>query len=320
VSRVLVTGGSGFIGSNMVQFYLDKGIEVLNVDIAEPRNKFHIDVWENCDILDSASLSRTVQSYSPDTIIHLAARTDLDGLDVNDYAANTVGVKNIIDAINNTEKVTNAVFASSMLVCRIGYIPKRINEYVPSIAYGESKVIGEKYVYNSLRSDLNTVIIRPTSIWGPWFAKPYRDFFDIIKKGHYIHPSGINTIRSYGFVLNTVHQIYMLSKLKFDISEMFYLCDYNPTEIRNWAEIIRSKFGVRNIIEMPLDYIKTAAVFGDILGLFTIPFPINSFRLKNMLTNVVFNTKRLEKVCGQLPYTLDDGVLLTIDWINKIEK
>jgi len=98
---------------------------------------------------------------------------------------------------------------------------------------------------------------------------------------------------------------------------MFYLCDYIPTEICQWAEKIKYEFDSRNIIKMPLDYIKIAAIFGDVLNLLTIPFPINSFRLKNMLTNVVFNTDQLEKVCGQIPYTLDDGVSLTTNWINN---
>ena len=51
--RVLVTGGSGFIGTNLIeQLSTADNVEILNVDIAKPRNEKHNVFWRNVDIVD----------------------------------------------------------------------------------------------------------------------------------------------------------------------------------------------------------------------------------------------------------------------------
>lgn len=54
--RILVTGGSGFIGTNLVDYYLSKGEEVINFNIAPPKNAQHKPYWRKVDILDSVAL------------------------------------------------------------------------------------------------------------------------------------------------------------------------------------------------------------------------------------------------------------------------
>jgi nucleoside-diphosphate-sugar epimerase len=76
--RLLVTGGSGFIGTNVIDFYLAKDIEVLNIDKEAPRNKHHQHLWKRVDILDMSSLEQTILAFSPTHVFHMAARTDLD--------------------------------------------------------------------------------------------------------------------------------------------------------------------------------------------------------------------------------------------------
>ena len=112
---------------------------------------------------------------------------------------------NIIEAINKINTVKFIIFASSMLVCRLGYQPNNSNDYCPDTVYGESKVIGERIVRESSLT-VPWTIVRPTSIWGPWFDIPYRSFFDTVHKGLYFHPSGLRVKRSYGFVLNVIYQ------------------------------------------------------------------------------------------------------------------
>lgn len=38
-----------------------------------------------------------------------------------------------------------------------------------------------------------------------------------------------------------------------------------------------------------------------------------------MITNMVYNTSELETICGELPYSLEEGVDITLEWINKKE-
>ena len=98
MDKVFITGGSGFIGTNLVQYFLDRDMRVLNYDIRPPRNKLHADYWHRADILDRSALLKAVQDFNPDYIFHMAARTDLNGVHIDDYAANIQGVSNMVEA------------------------------------------------------------------------------------------------------------------------------------------------------------------------------------------------------------------------------
>ena len=139
--------------------------------------------------MDGDALRSIFASFRPELVIHLAAKTVLDErANLTHFAANIQGVQNMIDAIQSAGSVERTFFASSRLVCRLGYMPKGDIDYQPSTLYGLSKVRGEQLV-RAAPSGLGTwTILRPTGIWGPWFGAPYRDFFNSIRHGRYVHP------------------------------------------------------------------------------------------------------------------------------------
>lgn len=319
--KVLVTGGSGFIGTNVIEDLIKKGFEVINIDIAEPKKQSHRDIWKKVDIRDYDALVKIFIDFAPEYVLHLAARTDLDGEKLEDYDSNILGVKYILDCCEKITSIKKIVITSSMLICKVGYQPRDQFDYAPSTLYGESKVETERQVWER---DLNIdwAIIRPTSIWGPWFGVPYRDFFDLVMKKRYIHLGNKECTKTYGFIGNSVYQI---EEILFNDNmdkeyKVFYIGDYSPYPIGKWADEIAEELDYR-ILKIPYIFFIFAAVFGDILKKFGISFPMTSFRLKNMTTDNIVDMSKTKKVAENLPYSRKEGIKITLQWMktNKTE-
>lgn len=318
--RILVTGGSGFIGTNLVEFFTSRGDEVLSFDIASPRNHDHYSFWQPGDMLDGVGLRSVVHDFSPEFIFHMAARTDLGGRSVDDYAANTVGVENLIAAVEGATSLRRLIFASSRLVCRIGYAPKDEFDYCPTTPYGESKVIGEKLVRDAIsRLPCPALIVRPTSIWGPWFDVPYKTFFLTIAHGRYVHPGSARILKSFGFIGNSIHELERLMVAPADIvdGKMFYLADYPPIDVAVMANSIQRFLGIKPIKTVPVGLLRPVAWAGDFLkALGWRNPPLTSFRLDNLLTPMVHDLEPLRTVVGALPYSMEEGARITVDWLR----
>jgi len=186
--KVLVTGGSGFIGTNLVGYYLSKGAEVVNLDIAPPKNLEHKSFWKKVDILDSEGLRAAIVNFSPSHIINLAAHTGTTdrGKTLEHYAANFRGVRNLMEITRDMHSLERIIFTSSMLVCRNGYQPESETDYCPDTLYGQSKMLGETIIRQGGELPFSWAIVRPTGIWGPWFGVPYNTLFKVIQRGLYL--------------------------------------------------------------------------------------------------------------------------------------
>jgi nucleoside-diphosphate-sugar epimerase len=240
------------------------------------------------------------------------------------YAANIDGVANVIEAIRSTPTVKRVTFVSSQLVCRIGYAPKHDGDYQPSTLYGQSKVISEQLVRTADEIGSATwTIVRPTSLWGPWFGVPYKQFFTAIARGHYVHPQGVTIFKQWGYVGNAAFQLWALSLASAERvhKQTFYLADYEPVDLGAFANKVQTAFGSRPIRRVPAGILKAAAVVGDVaqkLG-WRAP-PLTSFRYQNIVTPEIQDLDSLEEVVGPLPYTVDQGIEITIDWLKEQQR
>lgn len=317
MNKILITGSSGFIGINLLQFYMSKGFKAINIDKSLPKRKENLKSWKKINILDFNSLKLEIQLFQPDFVIHLAARTDLNGKILNDYDSNTIGTKNLIEILNQTPSVKRVIFTSSMLVCKPGYIPKHPNDYASSTVYGESKVLMEKIIRESSHY-YEWCIVRPTSIWGPGFGEPYRNFFDMVLNKRYFHIGNKSCTKTYGYIENLIYQIDSILNAPVEKiqANVFYLGDYEPTNIHSWANEIASEIGIR-IKTIPYSIIKLAALGGDLLKLFGVKFPMTLFRLKNMTTNNVVDLSNTKEIAPNLPISRIEGIRTTLSWLKE---
>lgn len=319
--KILVTGGSGFIGTNYIELLLKYGkAEFINIDIRPPRNSAHNSLWQECDLLDASRLKKIIADFSPTHVVHLAAKTGLDEKILSDFAANMEGVENLLLAIGKAPAVERVIFTSSLLVCRMGYVPKHDTDYQPTTLYGKSKVRGEQIVRAAENLSYAWTIIRPISIWGPWGEEPYKNFFKAIAQGWYFHIGSGHYKRSLGYVGNAIHQIHqiLLAPIEKIDSKTMYVADDRSTDLFNLANTIRRTVGARNIFRVPLRMAKLTAKFGDIckvMGWQNVP--LTSFRVKNILTEYVFDMRPIMEISAPLPYDLKSGVEQTVQWLRK---
>lgn len=319
--KILITGGSGFIGTNFIESCLNQGISFVNVDWNPPLNPAHTPYWKECDILDQAKLQEIFSSYQPTAVVHLAARVDteihdLEG-DLNEYIQNTEGTKNVLACIKQTPGVEKAIITSTMFVCEPGYMPKHDLDYKPFTLYGVSKMLSEQYTREA-DLDCTWTIIRPTTIWGPWCVR-YRDaMFKVMRKGLYFHPDKKDVYRSYGYVKNVVWQIeQMLSAPKEKVHQQVFYVGDEPFNLLEWVKCVSKELTGKPVRIVPTPFVKGIALTGDILKKLKVPFPITSTRFNSMVQDYLTPTDKTIQTFGKAPYSMEMGVKEIVAWYDS---
>ena len=176
---ILVSGGSGFIGSNLVDLLIKEGHEVVVVDnlstgLIENENDkatyFHMDITNF--IRKPEIFENILQKKNIDTVYHLAASADVSlSLDHPEkvYEINLLSSISIVNICTKFD-IKNFVFASTSAVYgEPTYLP--VDEEHPSFPispYGLTKLAFEQYLqYLSTISDNSYVIFRLPNVYGP---------------------------------------------------------------------------------------------------------------------------------------------------------
>jgi nucleoside-diphosphate-sugar epimerase len=318
--KLLITGGSGFIGTNAIDVFSSNGITISNFSLHPPLKSEHKQYWVQGDILDAGATKAAFEKFQPKWVLHLAARAECDENTTVEkgYRVNTEGTQNVLDAIRATPSAERVIITSSQFVCGPGPLPKNDADYFPATVYGESKAISEKLT-RAANLPITWTIIRPTNIWGPWHMRYRREFWRVVKRGLYIHPGHQPVIRCYGYVKNVVDQIRKIFEAPRNLvhGRTIYLGD-RPTNLFDWVNGFSKELTGREVRVVPRALMRTLALVGDIPTRLTgKAFLINSSRLRSMTTD--YNTPIAETfdLLGENPYSLEDGVRETVDWLRS---
>jgi nucleoside-diphosphate-sugar epimerase len=186
MKNVLITGGLGFIGHNVVAKLEDLGHDVLIIDnmtnygiIPEDEMDYLIDertkkIYSVCspyDIENAGAIDRTFDSYKPDIVIHMASFPRQKVVNANPaLGARTMmeGLFNLCEASkrNNVEKFV--YISSSMVYGDFADDVTEDAECKPQGQYGIMKLAGEWIVKDYSRRDcFNHTIVRPSAVYGP---------------------------------------------------------------------------------------------------------------------------------------------------------
>ncbi|HEX8099229.1 MAG TPA: NAD-dependent epimerase/dehydratase family protein [Actinomycetota bacterium] len=172
--RVLVTGGAGFVGSNLVAYLLERGHDVVvldNLSAGARPDWWADDGRPECvegSIEDEAAVRRAVDGV--DGVVHLAARPGVaDSVDRPDldFQVNVLGTFTVFDAARQAG-VSTFVFASSGAVLAAAEPPLREEMApAPKSPYGASKLYGEGIAAAGEAYGMAGVALRFSNVYGP---------------------------------------------------------------------------------------------------------------------------------------------------------
>jgi UDP-glucose 4-epimerase len=185
--RLLITGGAGCLGSNLIERYFSQGHEICVIDNFTTGKRevvpeqLGLQVVEG-SIADEELVSRTFVEFEPTHVIHSAAAYKDPGNWVEDVATNVQGTVHVAKAAltHGVERFVN--FQTALCYGRPKTVPIPIDHpTIPFTSYGISKTAGEAYL---LQSGLPVVSLRLANVCGPRLAiGPIPTFYKRLKAG-----------------------------------------------------------------------------------------------------------------------------------------
>lgn len=186
--RVLLAGGCGFVGCHLTRALVDRGMEVLTVDVIPlpPTMTPYVNrvQYQKADLSNASEMAKVLQSFKPDIVVSIAGwgMSTFDMLNPKCWAVNYEGTRNLLQACID-HNVSRFVFTSTYNVVYCGREIADGDESYPYAAdadhvdeYSKSKTWAERYVLernnttlpdsSCANSKLITAAIRPGAIYG----------------------------------------------------------------------------------------------------------------------------------------------------------
>jgi nucleoside-diphosphate-sugar epimerase len=183
--RILITGGAGCLGSNLVEHFFPKGYELCVIDNFATGKKEVIPEQERLkvvegDISDELLIEKAFYDFQPEYVIHSAAAYKDPSDWIEDSKTNVLGTINVVKSSVKFEVKRLINFQTALCYGRPNQVPIPVNHSTkPFTSYGISKTAGETYLINS---DLPTTSLRLANICGPRLAiGPIPTFYKRLK-------------------------------------------------------------------------------------------------------------------------------------------
>jgi len=313
--RVLVTGGTGFIGSALIQVLADRGYKIKAatrqpVLAVENERVSNITVGSIDDSTHWADALKDI-----DVVVHLAARVHvMEDKAVNPLDAyrkvNSKGTRHLAQSAAHAG-VRRFVFLSTVKVngeerpCAY----KEENAPAPADAYGASKEEAEQALRSvAAGTGMECVILRPPLVYGPGVKANFRSLLGVVERNIPLPLAGVRNQRSLIYLGNLVDSI---------IECMTHPAAANQTYLVSDGRDLSTPELIRAIAAS----LKTRCML--------FPFPVSFLKIAGKLTGKVRIVKRLlgslsvdiskikRELAWQPPYSVESGLRHTAKWYKE---
>ncbi|MHC4419662.1 MAG: NAD-dependent epimerase/dehydratase family protein [Planctomycetota bacterium] len=299
--RAFVTGGAGFIGSHLVDLLRAEGHGVVillkpgeaTTHLAPEAETVTADIMDRDALLDVTPPC--------DVVFHLAARTDLAGVAPDDYAANTRGTANVIEAAEQAG-ASRIVVYSSMLAAALPPDGSPVDESfaaAPTTAYGQSKLESERL---AAAGPVPWTVIRPTFVYGPRERSTLFAMLRAIAAKRFAL-IGKDAPQSYCYVGNLVRATLDAARHPDAAGRLFLISDARPYPLGEFAGAAAGAMGrrlPRLRLPKPAAY-AIAYPLGWMSALTGRAVPLFPSRVRTMTAPYVYSIDRARRVFGYDP-------------------
>ena len=252
MNKVLVTGGTGFIGAYIIKELVEKGYTVRAIRRANKVPFFlSPDIlqkvgWISCDIGDVICLDEALKDV--DAVIHAAALVSFDKKERKQmYNTNVDGTANIVN-LSLENGIKKLVHISSISALGRTFAGEKVNEEKKwmdsklNSHYGISKNKAEMEVWRGMGEGLNAVIINPSTVlgFGNWHDSSCAIFRNSYK-GFPWYTTGVN-----GFVAVEDVATIAVRLMESDISEERFIINHDNWEFKKLFDAIADGFGQKH--------------------------------------------------------------------------
>ena len=258
MQKAFVTGGSGFVGRQLIQRLVARNVHVLALARSEPAAAIVNEagaVARRGDLLDEHAITDGMRGC--DTVFHVAGHlSEWDAYEVF-HQANVVGTRTMLAAAKAAGLSTFVAVGAAAVVMGRPMSMKNISEDLPLQApswgpYITTKAEAERLVREANTAELRTVVIRPPLIWGA--GMPMLDeMVATAEAGHFALPDAGRQAMSTSHVDNVVECL-ILAAEKGRGGEAYHVTDGEITTLKH---VLTDLLGTRGIPP-----IKRSAPFG----------------------------------------------------------
>lgn len=294
--RVLITGGTGFLGCHLARKLLKLDYDVTLFDLAPLTAKDLIDkvTVVKGDVRNKRAVQKAIagQQY----VIHAAAALPIQRSRKLIMSVNVTGTRNVLDA-SLSEKVKRVVFISTTAMYGVPkHLPETEESPIDPIGnYGESKAAAEKLCSTYGEKGLSVNIIRPKTFLGPERLGVFQLWFEAIYTGHrlFILGNGKNKYQLLA-VSDVVDAI--IKAMETDINgEIFNI---GAREFKTWKRdlgfIIKHEKSTSIVTGLPVFPSQLMLSLLEMLHL----SPIAAWHYKTLPVNSYVSTEKAEKMLG----------------------
>ena len=319
--QVGITGGNGFIGSQLIELLLREGHNVTCL-VRETSNLQWIEslpiTFVYGDVRVPESLPDFVQGK--EIIFHCAGM--VKGRPEDLMEANAGGTRNLLAAaMQSGPQLRRFVFVSSQEAVGLISSDRPWTEDIlpaPRTDYGRSKARGEEFCSNFM-SRLPITIIRPSPVYGPRDRETFI-FFKMAAKGVGMIPNPKTKV-SVIYSGNLAYGIYQSAFAAESTGGTYFLADDDVLTWQSLNSVIGDALGTQpKQLRIPKFILKSAAAFSEFFsGLAGKSSIVNRDKISMLIhpNLVVSNTKAKKDFGYRQQISLHDAIRTTVDWYRK---